>query len=62
MGAPPIGEAPSVIQKRKSEPLTTAAASATAAAVAVKENDRNDEDPYPIIVYDVAKTVVVHIS
>ena len=62
MGAPPVGEAPSVIQQRKREPSATAAASATATAVAVKENDRNDEYPYPIIVYEIAKTVVVHTS
>ena len=37
-----------------------ATASATAVAVAVYDNDRNNEDPYPVIVDNVAETVVVH--
>lgn len=32
--------------------------SAAATTVAVNENDRHDEDPNPVIVYKIAKTVV----
>ena len=36
------------------------ATAAAAAAVTVNEDDRYDEDPYPIIIDEIAKTVVVH--
>ena len=42
--------------------VINSAAAAAAAAVAVNKNDRYDKDPYPIIVYEIAKTVVVHIK
>ena len=46
----------------QAEQKWSAAAAATTVTVAVNKDDSYDEDPYPVIVKKIAKTVVVHIK